>query len=80
MKLLSEVEPLVNLMLYVQNRGIDGFAKMYSVCLAEHYDWKDSYIQEKWEACQRNFLGWFRNLDDERKVKFMNFAHNFYND
>lgn len=77
--LLKAVAPLFNLMEFIQNRGIEDFAKMHSVCLAEHFECTNGYIQEKYAIATRSFLTWFKGLDEDRKIRFMNFANNFYN-
>lgn len=86
-EIVNAVNPLVNLMLFISNRGIEDFAKMYSKAFEAEYNWKENsfqfnwkefYIQEKFEAANKNFLSWYRNLDNNIKARFLNYVEEYY--
>ena len=77
-EIVDAVNPLMNLMLFISNRGIEAFAKMYSEAFGTEYNWKEFYIQEKFEAANKNFLSWYRNLDNNVKASFLNYVEEYY--
>ena len=54
--------------------GFDKFAQMYQ----EYGMDSKSYIEEKWNFAQHNFISWWCNLDSDFQKKVIKFVTKYY--
>lgn len=79
-KILTQVKPLTNLMLFVMNKGINEFIAMFKYAMDGRATYmSDDVIKEDYfYPARNNFISFFFNIDKETRAAMIKYADDSY--